>query len=280
MKVDSGVTRISRAFASAHAQGRAALVAYLPLGYPTQAESLLLAQAAIAGGVDLLELGIPFSDPLADGPLIQQATQIALKRGMTLAGCLQMARKLRAETSLPPFVFMGYYNPILAYGLEVFCRDCNEVGVDGLIIPDLPPEEGEELEEACRKRGIALIYLLAPTSPTTRVRLVSERSQGFIYLVSVTGITGPRKDLPLDLAAFVCRVHQVTHKPLAVGFGISSPVQANTVAQFADGVIVGSELVRRAQGKDGAAQVRTFVSDLRQAVIRNLNSTSKHNFGN
>jgi len=268
MNAYSGVTRINRAFASAHAQGRAALIAYLPLGYPTQQESLLLAEAAIAGGADLLELGIPFSDPLADGSLIQQATQIALKQGMTLARCLQMARKLRAETILPPFVFMGYYNPILAYGLEAFCRECTEVGVDGLIIPDLPPEEGEELEGACRKRGIALIYLLAPTSPTTRVRLVSERSRGFIYLVSVTGITGPRKDLPLDLAAFVDRVRQVSDKPLAVGFGISSPAQASTVAQLADGVIVGSELVRRAQGNDGAAQVRAFVSDLHQAVIR------------
>lgn len=268
MNADSGVTRITRAFASAHAQGRAALIAYLPLGYPKQERSLALARATIAGGVDLLELGIPFSDPLADGPLIQEATQIALKQGMTLARCLQMAKNLRAERTLPPFVFMGYYNPILAYGIEAFCHECREGGVDGLIVPDLPPEEGEELEGECNKQGIALIYLLAPTSPTTRLRLVSERSRGFIYLVSVTGITGPRKDLPLDLAEFVERVRQVTDKPLAVGFGISSPAQARTVAQLADGVIVGSELVRRAKGSDGATQVRAFVSDLRQAVIK------------
>lgn len=268
MNVDRGTTRIARAFATARAQGRAAMIPYLPLGYPQQERSLALAKAAIAGGADLLELGIPFSDPLADGPLIQRATHIALAEGTTVARCLEMARKLRERGSFPPFVFMGYYNPILAYGVEAFCRDCTDAGVDGLIVPDLPPEEGKKLEGACQEQGIALIYLLAPTSPPHRVRLVSERSEGFIYLVSVTGITGPRDQLPPDLAAFVQRVRKVSDKPLAVGFGISSPAQASEVAQLADGVIVGSELVRRAQREDGVEQVRAFVSDLRQAVIK------------
>jgi len=268
MNIDSGATRISRAFTTTREQGRAAVIPYLPLGYPQQEQSLALAKAAIAGGADLLELGIPFSDPLADGPLIQHATHIALQEGMTVARCLGMAKELRGKASWPPFVFMGYYNPILAYGVEAFCRQCKDTGVDGLIVPDLPPEEGEELQGACQQQGIALIYLLAPTSPPTRVRLVSERSQGFIYLVSVTGITGPREELPLDLGAFVNRVRQVSDKPLAVGFGISSPAQANAVAKLADGVIVGSELVRRGQGKDGVEQVRAFVSGLRQAAIR------------
>lgn len=268
MLTDTGVMRIARAFATARSQKRAAVVSYLPLGYPQQERSLALAEAVIAGGADLLELGIPFSDPLADGPLIQRATHIALQGGITVARCLEMARKLREKASLPPFVFMGYYNPILAYGVEAFCRECADTGVDGLIVPDLPPEEGEELEEACQEYGIALIYLLAPTSPPERVRLVSERSLGFIYLVSVTGITGPRDQLSPDLAAFVKRVRAVTDKPLAVGFGISSFEQASAVAQLADGVIVGSELVRRVQREDGVEQVRAFVSGLRQAVIR------------
>ncbi len=268
MNVESGVTRIARAFAIARVQGRAAMIPYLPLGYPQQERALALAQGAIDGGADLLELGIPFSDPLADGPLIQRATHIALNKGTTVARCLEMANQLRRKASLPPFVFMGYYNPLLAYGVEAFCRGCNDAGVDGLIVPDLPPEEGEELEGACQEQGVALIYLLAPTSPLERVRLVSERSVGFIYLVSVTGITGPRNQLPPDLAAFVQRVRKESDKPLAVGFGISSLAQASKVAQLADGVIVGSELVRRAQGKDGVEHVRTFVSGLRRAAIR------------
>lgn len=268
MPADTGAMRIATVFAHAHAEGRAAVIPYLPLGYPQPERSLALAKAAIDGGADLLELGIPFSDPLADGPLIQQATHVALREGMTVARCLEMAKQLRKQATFPPFVFMGYYNPILAYGVEAFCRGCTDAGVDGLIVPDLPPEEGEELEGACQEQGIALIYLIAPTSPPARVQLIGERSQGFIYLVSVTGITGPRDHLPSDLAAFVERVRAVTDKPLAVGFGISSRSQASEVADLADGVIVGSELLRRAQGEDGAKQVREFVAQLRSATIR------------
>ncbi len=263
-----GIEHITAAFAQAKRENRAAVIPYLPLGYPQPERSLALAEAAIDGGADLLELGIPFSDPLADGPLIQQATHTALQQGITVARCLEMAKKLRKREISPPFVFMGYYNPILAYGVEEFCRGCTDAGVDGLIVPDLPPEEGKELEGACQEQGIALIYLVAPTSPPERVRLISERSQGFIYLVSVTGITGPRDQLPSDLAAFVHRVQMITDKPLAVGFGISSYPQASRVAKLADGVIVGSELLRRAQGNDGVAQVRAFVAGLRRAAIK------------
>jgi tryptophan synthase alpha chain len=287
----SGVQRIARAFEQARDEERAALVPYLTLGYPTPESSLALAQAAIAGGADLLELGVPFSDPLADGPVIQRAAHVALERGMSVARCLELAQDLRQGGATLPLIFMGYYNPILAYGEEAFCRDCRRASVDGLIVPDLPPEEAADLEGACREHGLALIYLLAPTSTLERIRLVIERSQGFVYLVSVVGITGPRQSLPADLGAFVRRVRQASDKPsddkpsddkpsddkpsddkplndkpLAVGFGISTPEQAGQVAALADGVVVGSALVRLAEDEDGAAKIEALVSGLRQAV--------------
>jgi tryptophan synthase alpha chain len=220
---------------------------------------------AVAGGADLLELGLPFSDPLADGPVIQRATHMALQQGMTVTRCLEMVRDLRHGGVVIPLIFMGYTNPILAYGEEAFCRACSEVQLDGLIVPDLPPEEGVRLEKACNQHGLALIYLLAPTSAPERIRLVSERSKGFVYLVSVTGTTGAREHLAADLAAFVDRVRAVTEKPLAVGFGISTPDQARQVADLADGVIVGSALVKVAEEQDGE-RVNLFVTGLRQAV--------------
>jgi len=263
---ERGIERIEAVFERARAGGRAALMPYLTLGYPTPGASPGLVKAAVAGGADLLELGVPFSDPLADGPVIQRASQVALQQGTTLARCLELVREARQRGVGVPLVLMGYYNPILAYGEEDFCRACSEADVDGLIVPDLPPEEAGGLGEACRKHGLALVYLLAPTSPPERIRLVAERSRGFIYLVSVTGITGPRDHLPPDLTAFVSRVRAVTDKPLAVGFGISTPEQAGRVAALADGVIVGSALVRLAGDRDGGKRVRSFVSELRAAV--------------
>jgi tryptophan synthase alpha chain len=262
----SGVQHIAAIFAQARAEGRAALMPYLTLGHPTPETSPALIEAAVAAGADLLELGVPFSDPLADGPTIQRATYEALQQGMTVAACLDMVAGLRARGIATPFLFMGYYNPILAHGETAFCHACRTAGVDGLIVPDLPPEEGGTLEEACRQHGLALVYLLAPTSPPARVRLVAGRSQGFIYLVSVTGITGARDRLPTDLAAFVGRVRAETGKPLAVGFGISTPEQARQVAALADGVIVGSAVVRLAAEAHGVERVRSFVAQLRRAV--------------
>jgi tryptophan synthase alpha chain len=224
-----------------------------------------------------LELGIPFSDPLADGPTIQRATQVALKQGVTVHRCLEMVAALRERGISVPFMFMGYYNPILAYGEKAFCRACREVGVDGLIVPDLPPGEstvmpsaveGERLAKGCREHDLAHVYLLAPTSPADRIRVVTERSRGFVYLVSVTGVTGARERLPTDLTAFVQRVRAATDKPLAVGFGISSPQQAAQVAALADGVIVGSAVVQQGAAADGIDNVRTFVAALRRAAER------------
>jgi tryptophan synthase alpha chain len=264
---ETGAQRIGSAFAKAQSETRAALIPYITLGFPTPRESLRLAETAVAAGADLLELGVPFSDPLADGPVIQRATHIALQQGITVARCLEMAQDLRRSKIMVPLVFMGYYNPILAYGESAFCRACSEVGVDGLIVPDLPPEENAALERECKANGLALIYLLAPNSTPERVRLVGERSGGFVYLVSVTGITGPRKSVAPDLHSFVGRVRAVTDKPLAVGFGISTPEQARQVAAQADGVVVGSALLRLAEGCDGNEKVRSFVAELRQAMV-------------
>ncbi|MGB2982320.1 MAG: tryptophan synthase subunit alpha [Candidatus Bipolaricaulia bacterium] len=261
-----GVRWIDDVFLAARSSERAVLIPYLTLGYPTPEGSVALADAAIAGGADILELGIPFSDPLADGRIIQRATQGALAEGTTVRTCLELAALLRARRPEIPFLFMGYLNPILAFGEAAFCKACREAGVDGLIIPDLPPEEGGVIEELCRQEGMALVYLLAPNTPTERIRTICERSQGYVYLVSVTGTTGSRERLPDRLAEVVGRVRNLTDKPIAVGFGISTPEQASAVAHLADGVIVGSAVVQRCESETGPEDVEAFVAELRAAM--------------
>ena len=201
----------------------------------------------------LFEIGIPHSDPLADGPTIQTATYTALTQGTTVTDCLEMVRELRNLGMTQPFCAMTYYNPLFSYGVQRFVADAAAAGIDGLIVPDLPPEEAEELEAACRRAGLATVYLLAPTSTEARIQSVAAHCTGFIYLVSVTGITGARTELPPDLAEFVARVRRHTTLPLAVGFGIATGSQAHAVAQIADGVIVGSALVKAAAQENGLA---------------------------
>jgi tryptophan synthase alpha chain len=258
----TGIERISNAFRPDHT----AFMPYSVLGYPNPAASLEVVQTLVAAGADLLELGVPFSDPLADGPTIQAATQHALEQDVTLAECIAMAADLRARGVQTPALLMGYINPILAYGVERCVADSAAAGVDGFIVPDLPPEEAGELEAACRLHGLALVYLLAPTSSAERIALVADKSQGFIYLVSLTGVTGARASLPSGLADFVARVRAATSKPLAVGFGIGSGEQAQGVAQLADGVIVGSALVKRAG--ESAERVRALAVEIRKALDR------------
>jgi tryptophan synthase alpha chain len=257
---EMGVERIARAFQSGHI----AFMPYMVLGYPTADVSLKVAQTLAEAGADLLELGVPFSDPLADGPTIQVATHHALNQGVTLAKCIAMAAEMRKRGLKTPALLMSYINPILAYGVQGCVMDSAAAGVDGFIVPDLPPEEADELETACREYGLALVYLLAPNSPPDRIALVAEKAQGFIYLVSLTGVTGARDSLPPGLADFVARVRAVTHKPLAVGFGIGSGQQAKAVAQLADGVIVGSALVR--QAGQSTEHVGALARELRQAL--------------
>lgn len=263
----TGEERITATFRGVRQKGRAALITYLSLGFPTPEVSLDLVPALAEGGADIIELGIPFSDPLADGPTIQRATHVALQQGVTLARCLEMAAEVRARGVEVPLLFMGYLNPILAYGPERFVRDCREVGVDGLIVADLPPEEATGLERDCRAQGRALVYLLAPTSTPARLALIAGRSSGFVYLVSIIGVTGARERLPTGLVGLVRRVRAATDKPVAVGFGIANGSQARAVGQLADGVVVGSAIVERAGWGDGAREaVIHFVRGLRSAL--------------
>jgi tryptophan synthase alpha chain len=243
-----------------------ALVAYLTVGYPTAESTLEIVPLLVDAGCDIIELGIPFSDPLADGTTIQEASSRALQQGVTPKFCLEVAEKLRQKVDVP-LAFMTYYNPVLHFGLESFCIACEKAGVDGLIIPDLPPDEATALDVSTRQHGLDLIYLLTPTSTTPRIKLVAEKSRGFIYLVSLTGVTGPRETLPEGLEDFVSRVRRETGKPLCVGFGISTPEQAYRVGQVADGIIVGSRLIQLVCDETVPYNhTRSFITGLREAL--------------
>jgi len=247
---------------------------YFTLGYPDPPTSVEIIEAIARSGADLIELGVPFSDPLADGPTIQHSTQVALEHGMSLARCLELTGSLRARGVTQPLLLMSYVNPILAYGVERFAADAAHAGADGCIVPDLPPEEAGPLEAACAAHDLALAYLLAPTSTPERICLICEHASGFIYLVSTAGVTGARDGLPPGLDAFIGRVRAVAEAPLAVGFGIATPEQARAVGQLADGVIVGSALINAvravadAQGPGDSAVLAaaTFVTALREAL--------------
>ncbi len=237
------MSRLSPALSRIRAEGRTALIAYLTAGFPEPEGFLPLVRAAIDGGADVIEVGIPFSDPVAEGPTIQHASFVALRKGVTPAFCLDSVRRLRLEGIEIPLLLMGYYNPILARGLEVFAAEAAAAGVDGLIVVDLPPEESAPLREACNLRGLDLVYLLAPTSTPERMEVVARQASGFIYCVSVTGVTGARAELPPDLVSFVAEVRQHTVLPLAVGFGISRREHVEAVGRIADAVVVGSALI-------------------------------------
>jgi len=244
-----------------------ALIPYVTVGYPTVEATLKVVPLLASCGCDIVELGIPFSDPLADGVTIQKASFRALQNGVTPNLCLEIAKQLSHEVDIP-LVFMTYFNPVFSYGLEEFCAACNRSGIDGLIIPDLPPEESSELEASTQRQGLDLIYLLAPTSTEERIRLIAERSRGFVYLVSVTGVTGARDRLPADLEAFVGRVRKVATQPLCVGFGISTPEQAMHAAEIADGVIVGSRIIQLMEADESMVSVADFTRELRCALNR------------
>jgi tryptophan synthase alpha chain len=260
----TGIEAIAAMFAAAKAQHRAAFLPYYPIGYPTYEASLDAIRAMATAGVDGLEIGMPFSDPLADGPTIQAATQIALEQGITVRRCLQAVRDLRASGVQLPLLMMGYLNPLLAYGLDTFTRDARLAGADGLIVPDIPPEEAGQLAAACAREGLALVFFLAPTSSTERIALVGQRTTGFIYVVSIAGVTGARTQLPPDLTDFIARVRAQTDQPLVLGFGISQPEQARLMNGLVEGFIVGSALVKA--GGTGVEAVRVLASTLRRAL--------------
>jgi tryptophan synthase alpha chain len=240
-----GPNRIERRFAQLREEGRAGLVIYLTAGDPDPDTSLALFRGLAAAGADLVEIGMPFSDPMADGPAIQAAGQRALKRGMNLHRTLAMVQTLRESDPDTPYVLMGYYNPIYRYGAEVFAQDAVAAGVDGAIIVDLPPEEDAELAVPARAAGLDIVRLATPTSDEARLPAIVAHASGFLYYVAIAGITGTRSAEAADVRAAVARLRQFTQLPIAVGFGIKTPAQAAQVGQAADAAVVGSAVVDR-----------------------------------
>ena len=259
------MTRIDKVFRGLKEKGEKALIPFITAGDPDLETSHRLALEIAARGADLLELGIPFSDPLADGPTIQAASSRALKEGVHLADVLTLAGAVRRETDIP-LVLMGYYNPILQYGLEQTAADAARQGVDGFIIPDLPPEEAEPWRRAARTAGIDTIFLAAPTSGPERLKKLGRLTRGFLYYVSVTGITGARTALPPELIQELEAVRRLVPCPVAVGFGISTPAQVQNLAPHVDGVVVGSAIVQQVaqfSGPETIKQIGDFIAALK-----------------
>jgi tryptophan synthase alpha chain len=268
------MNRIENAF-----QTKPIFMPYFPLGYPDLPTSIDVIEALAKNGADLIEVGLSFSDPLADGPVIQQATQVALEKGITVKKSLEAVKKLRSRGVTIPLILMGYYNPMLAYGLEKFIHDAREAGADGFIIPDLPLEEAEEFQSMLiagrvdgdafspSYRDLPLIQMLAPTSPDERMEAIARNAKGFIYLVSVTGVTGARREISNNLGDLIQRVRAHTSAPVCVGFGIGTPEQAKQVGQLADGVIVGSACVKTIGSSPKPVETaKQFAAEFRRAL--------------
>ncbi|MCQ4162671.1 tryptophan synthase subunit alpha [Roseomonas sp. GC11] len=269
------MSRIATRFAQLKAEGRGALMPFIEAYDPDPATSMALLRGLPGAGADLIELGVPFTDPMADGPTVQMAGQRALKAGGTLAGALAMVRDFRREDDETPIVLMGYYNPILSYGVERFCLDAGASGVDGLIIVDLPPEEADEVSGPAAGQGLDLIRLIAPTTDETRLPKVLAGTSGFIYYVAITGITGTRSASREALAEAIPKVRKFTDLPIAIGFGVRTPQQAAEAVQVADGAVVASALIDTLaksldeQGRarpDTVRKVLDQVRDLAEAV--------------
>jgi tryptophan synthase alpha chain len=260
--------RLRDKLAALKAEGRAGLVPFFSVGDPDLATSRDAILAAAGAGADVIELGVPFSDPIADGTVVQESSQRALKAGSSLPRVLEMVGWLRERTDVP-FVLFGYYNPFFRYGDETFARDAASVGADAVLVTDLPPEEAGDMVAACRRHDLDNIFLLAPTSDESRMKAVAELASGFVYMVSVTGVTGARSQAPAGIEDLVARARTISGLPIGVGFGISSAEQAADVARYAELVVVGSALVRRmaSAGPAGAVDAaRGFVTELRAGL--------------
>ena len=256
------MTRIDDCFARLRAQGRKAFVSYIMAGDPDVATSLALMKGLPAAGVDVIELGMPFTDPMADGPTIQLAGQRALEGGQTLQRTLDMVAEFRKDDDITPIVMMGYYNPIYSRGVERFLADATAAGVDGLIVVDLPPEEDEELCIPANRAGMNFIRLATPTTDDRRLPKVLQHTSGFVYYVSITGITGAAAAEATDVAPEVARIKAATDLPVIVGFGIRSPETARAIASVADGAVVGTAIVKLVEAKRPVAEILAFVKGL------------------
>ena len=264
------MNRINKKFQELRDRGARAFMPYVCAGDPTPELTVKLLLTLEAAGADLIELGVPFSDPIADGPTVQRASERALTHNISLQQILEMVTTLRTQTDIP-IALMSYYNPIFRMGEEAFCEAAQAAGVDGLIVPDLPPEQAKPLLEIAPRYDLATIFLVAPTSPPERMKLIASVSTGFIYCVSVTGVTGARAMLSDEIAPMITELRKHTDKPISVGFGVSTPEQATQVAQIADGAIVGSAIINVVEENmdDEAkllAAVKQFASDLAAGV--------------
>ena len=262
-------SKVDRTFAQLRQRGEKALIAYVMAGDPSLQDTEQLVVELEQAGADIIELGVPFSDPIADGPVIQQAAERALRSGTSLRTILPMVTRLRARTQIP-LVLMVYYNNVHAFGPERFCHEAAQAGIDGLIIPDMPPDEASPVKGPAAAAGLQLIFLLAPTSTAERRTFVARQSQGFIYYVSLTGITGAKLLSVADVGKNVEKIRKVTHVPVAVGFGIATPEDAANVAAIADGVIIGSAIVKQIAAHRGKPEmvkhVAEFVRSLKSAM--------------
>ncbi len=267
---DKFMSRIDDVFKKLQERGDKALIPFITAGDPDLPTTAELIKVLAGAGADLIELGVPFSDPMADGPTIQAASERALAGGTSLVKILELVTAVRRETSIP-LVLMGYYNPVFRYGAERFAQDAARAGVDALLLVDLPPEEAGEISAAAQAAGLALITLLAPTTPRERMRQLAAAAQGYIYYVSMTGVTGAQKISPADIRAAVEELKTMTAVPVGVGFGITTAEEAASVGEFADGVVVGSALVRiietYAQSTELLPRVAEFTSNLKQGLV-------------
>jgi tryptophan synthase alpha chain len=259
------MNRIAAAFQRSKELGRTVLVPYITPEYPVPGTTVPLLHALEQFGASMIEVGIPFSDPLADGPVIQHSSEIAIRNGASLTKVLSLVREARTKCSVP-IILMGYVNPVMSYGFDRFAADAAAAGVDGLIIPDLPPEEGGAFREQCQQHGLSSINLIAPTSSDERIRYIDSCSTDFSYCVSVTGVTGARSTFGGSFDDFLVRVKQNTKKPFVVGFGIKSKEQVTRIAAAADGAVVGSALLQAMEGKrtidEAVAAAGQFLSTL------------------
>jgi tryptophan synthase alpha chain len=261
--------RIDARFAALQAEGRAAFVPYVMAGDPDAATALAILKGLPGAGADLIEVGFPFSDPMAEGPTIQRAAQRALAKGMTLKGTLDLIRAFRDGDQITPVILMGYMNPLVTWGFKAFARDAAEAGVDGMIIVDCPPEEADPLADALEAHGLALIFLTTPTTDDRRLPTVIRRASGFVYYVSVAGVTGVKEADAATVAPHVQRVRKASGLPVAVGFGIKTPERASAIAQVADAVVVGSALV------DEVAEAMDLNEDVTGRVLSKVDSLAK-----